>query len=209
MIEVRVGYNSQDLPIFVRMLDKNSDWNFYGGLQSLIPTALTMSIAGYPFVLPDMIGGNAYGNFPSNELYIRWLQVNALMPTLQFSITPWDFKESSQEVINITKSMLSLHEHYTPLLIKLAHNCVLTGEPILRPLWWVSPNDENTYSIDDEFLVGNDLLVAPITTDKARKRNIYLPSGDWKDHKGVVHKGGQTLKDFSVNLEELPYFERQ
>jgi len=168
-----------------------------------------MSIAGYPYMLPDMIGGNAYGNFPSKELYIRWLQLNALMPTLQFSITPWDFKESSQEVINVTKSMLKLHEQYTPLIIELAKNAVATGEPILRPLWWIAPNDENTYSIDDEFLVGNNLLVAPVTTDATRKRNIYLPAGEWTDHKGVVHKGGQTLKDFSVNLDELPYFTRK
>jgi alpha-glucosidase (family GH31 glycosyl hydrolase) len=208
MVEVRVGYNSQDLPIFVRMFDKLSRWGYDSGLKTLIPTALTMSIAGYSFVLPDMIGGNAYGNFPSKELYIRWLQVNALMPTLQFSITPWDFKESTQEVVNITKSMLKLHEKYTPLMIELAHNAVKTGEPILRPLWWIAPNDENTYSIDDEFLVGNDLLVAPVTTEKMLKRNIYLPSGNWKDHKGVEHKGGQTLKDFTVNLDELPYFVR-
>jgi alpha-glucosidase (family GH31 glycosyl hydrolase) len=50
------------------MLDKNSVWGYGDGLQTLIPTALMMSIAGYPFVLPDMIGGNAYGNFPSKEM---------------------------------------------------------------------------------------------------------------------------------------------
>ncbi|CAG2107528.1 unnamed protein product, partial [Medioppia subpectinata] len=74
MIETRAAYNSQHLPIFVRMLDKLSVWDYNGGLKTLIPTALMMSIGGYSFVLPDMIGGNAYGNFPSKELYIRWLQ---------------------------------------------------------------------------------------------------------------------------------------
>ncbi|XP_054161416.1 myogenesis-regulating glycosidase-like isoform X2 [Oppia nitens] len=208
MIETRVGYKTQHLPFFVRMLDKLSVWDYNGGLQTLIPTALMMSIGGYSFVLPDMIGGNAYGNFPSKELYIRWLQVNALMPTLQFSITPWDFKESSDEVIAITKAMLKLHEQYSPLIISLAKNAVKTGEPILRPLWWVTPEDTNTFAIDDEFLVGNDLLVAPVTHEKARQRNIYLPEGQWKDHRGVVHKGGQTLRDFKADLNELPYFNR-
>ena len=192
------------------MLDKQSVWDYSDGLQTLIPTALMMSIAGYPFVLPDMIGGNAYsGQFPSKELFIRWLQVNTFMPSIQFSITPWDYKDSAQEVINVTKAMLALHEQYSPLIIKLAENAVKTGEPIMRPLWWVAPNDNNTFAIDDEFLLGNDLLVAPVTTDETRKRNIYLPSGQWKDQRGVVHKGGQTLKDFSAELHELPYFLRQ
>jgi alpha-glucosidase (family GH31 glycosyl hydrolase) len=59
----------------------------------------------------------------------------------------------------------------------------------MRPLWWVAPNDTNTFAIDDQFLLGNDLMVAPVVTDNTGKRNIYLPSGQWKDHKGVVHKG--------------------
>jgi alpha-glucosidase (family GH31 glycosyl hydrolase) len=49
------------------------------------------------------------------------------MPSLQFSITPWDYKESSEEVINITKSMLKLHEQYSPLIISLAENAAKTG----------------------------------------------------------------------------------
>ena len=190
------------------MLDKLSDWTYNDGLKTLIPTALTMSIGGYPFVLPDMIGGNAYGNFPSKELYLRWLEINALMPTLQFSITPWDYKNATEEVLNVTKAMLKLHEQYSPLIIELAQNSVKTGEPIMRPLWWVSPNDANTYAVDDQFLVGNDLLVAPVTEENARKRNIYLPDGQWKDQKGATHKGPTNLKDYPADLHELPYFTR-
>ena len=191
------------------MLDKNSIWGYNNGLKTMIPTALMMSIAGYPYVLPDMIGGNAYGSFPSKDLFIRWLQVNTLMPALQFSIVPWDIKNSTQEVINITKSMLKLHEKYSPLIISLAQNAVKTGEPIMRPLWWLAPTDPNTFTIDDQFLLGNELLVAPVTTDNTRKRDIYLPLGEWVDHRGVAHKGPTTLKDFKVDLHELPYFTKK
>ena len=60
-IELRVGSRTQDLPVFVRMLDKDSFWTIEkNGLGSLVTTALTQSILGYPFILPDMIGGNAY-----------------------------------------------------------------------------------------------------------------------------------------------------
>lgn len=72
------------------MLDKLSHWGYDAGLKSMIPTALLFGILGYPFVLPDMIGGNAYGDWPTKELYIRWLQVNVFMPAIQFSIVPWD-----------------------------------------------------------------------------------------------------------------------
>ena len=51
-------------------------------------------LLGYPFVLPDMIGGNAYGGLPSEELFVRWTQANAFMPTLQFSLLPWQFGDT-------------------------------------------------------------------------------------------------------------------
>lgn len=93
-IEVRVGKRTQNVPVFVRMLDKDSKWTIDNGLQSLVTTLLQMNIAGYPFVLPDMIGGNVYGSDKvSKELFIRWLEANALMPSLQFSIVPWDFDD--------------------------------------------------------------------------------------------------------------------
>jgi alpha-glucosidase (family GH31 glycosyl hydrolase) len=76
------------------MLDKDSKWGYDNGLQSLIPTLLHFGIVGYPFVLPDMIGGNAYGDKPSAELYVRWMQANAFMPSVQFSIVPWDYDSS-------------------------------------------------------------------------------------------------------------------
>ena len=207
MVESRAAYHSQHLPNFIRIYDKYPTWDYQRGLRSLIPSALMMSIAGYPFVLPDMIGGNAYGNL-TKELYIRWVEVNALMPAIQFSILPWDYSEDTEEVVNVTKSMLALHEQYSPLIIQLAENAVKTGEPIMRPLWWVAPNDSNTFNIDDQFLVGNDLLVAPVTQESARNRDIYLPEGQWKDQKGNIHSGQQTLKDFPAALSELPFFRR-
>jgi alpha-glucosidase (family GH31 glycosyl hydrolase) len=72
------------------MLDKDSSWDYTNGLKSMIPSLLLFSVLGYPFALPDMIGGNAYGTWPSKELYLRWLGANIFMPSVQFSIVPWD-----------------------------------------------------------------------------------------------------------------------
>ena len=99
-IEVRVGWRSQKLPIFVRMLDKDTRWSWNNGLPTLITTMLQMNLNGYMFVLPDMIGGNGYvGNsfeetvLPPKEMFIRWLQANTFMPSLQYSFVPWDFND--------------------------------------------------------------------------------------------------------------------
>ncbi|XP_075235878.1 myogenesis-regulating glycosidase-like isoform X2 [Lycorma delicatula] len=96
LTEVRVGHNTQHYPIYIRMLDKDSKWNLQNGLQTVITTCLLLNLHGYSWVLPDMVGGNAYGSdVVTEELFIRWLQVNTFMPVIQFSITPWDFNNQN------------------------------------------------------------------------------------------------------------------
>lgn len=73
--EVRVGFRTQDLPVMTRMLDRRSTWGRKLGLRTLIPTALTLGVIGYPFVQADMIGGNDKSLKDIPELFIRWLQV--------------------------------------------------------------------------------------------------------------------------------------
>jgi len=76
------------------MIDRDSRWDFHLGLPTLITSLLQLNMVGYPFVLPDMIGGNGYhGLLPSKEIYIRWMQANVFMPVVQFSYTPWDFDQ--------------------------------------------------------------------------------------------------------------------
>lgn len=79
-IELRTGFNSQKHGNLVRLLDKDSNWSYDNGFKTMIPSCLTYSILGYPFILPDMIGGNAYNGKPDRELYLRWLALNSLLP---------------------------------------------------------------------------------------------------------------------------------
>lgn len=80
------------------MVDKDTYWGFNNGLATLVTTLLQMNLQGYSLVLPDMIGGNGYNDRPSKELFVRWLQANVFMPTLQYSFVPWDHDD---EVITI------------------------------------------------------------------------------------------------------------
>lgn len=92
-------FRTQDLPIFVRMVDRDSIWGINNGLQSIITTTLMMNLVGYPFVLPDMIGGNGYNlnheqaDLPTKELFFRWVEANAFLPSMQFSFAPWNFDD--------------------------------------------------------------------------------------------------------------------
>ena len=204
-LDVRVGARTQHLPIFVRMTDRKSTWSHAGGLRSVIPTALTFSILGYPFILPDIIGGGSDWK-PPRELYIRWVEANALLPCFQFSTPPWEYDD---DVITITRRMLHIHEQFADVITRLAEEATETGDPIVRPMWWNDFDDEETLAIDSQFLLGNDILVAPVLHEHATSRDIYLPSGTWHDHlRGDDLPGSQWLIQYNVELHELAYFTR-
>ncbi|XP_021175911.2 myogenesis-regulating glycosidase [Fundulus heteroclitus] len=212
--ELRVGYQSQNISCFFRIIDRDSVWGYELGLKSIIPTVLTISILGYQFVLPDMIGGNAYPNhtagwrnetdgLPDRELYIRWLELSAFMPAMQFSIPPWAY---DNEVVQIARTFSELHEsEVAPRVLELAGEVVSTGDPIIRPLWWIAKDDEAAFKIDSQFLIGDDLLVAPVLEPGKQERDIYLPAGHWKSKRGE-YKGPMHLTDYPVDLDEIAYF---
>lgn len=218
LVEVRVGYQSQNFPVFVRMMDKDSRWDENNGLRSLIPTALTFGILGYPFILPDMIGGNAYcedqvadcSAKPEKELYIRWLQATVFLPAMQFSIPPWDY---DNETVNIAKEMMSLRRNVSDAIIQSALEATQNGAPIIRPIWWMDPDDPVAQKIDSEFMVGDHYLVAPVLTtlqENQGKHMVYLPKGSWKEGFGSMKvitavDGGKWL-EYNVTLKDLPYF---
>ena len=147
MIEVRCGHQTQRQPIFVRMFDKDSRWYYDNGLKTMIPSALTQGILGYPYILPDMIGGNAYVEgaefhsavlLPDRELFIRWMQLTAYLPAMQFSIAPWQYEDEDEQagdgvsVVAVAREMVRIHEEeVTPLILKYAEEAISEG----RFLW--------------------------------------------------------------------------
>lgn len=88
------------------------------------------------------------------ELYIRWCELTAFMPAMQFSIAPWSFQDD--QITSITKFFINLHAEFVyPLMEDLIKS---KGTLINRPLWWINPRDENTHLIDDQFTIGDDYL---------------------------------------------------
>jgi alpha-glucosidase (family GH31 glycosyl hydrolase) len=155
-----------------------------------------------------MIGGNQYDNDRADkELLIRWAQASALMPLIQFSIGPWHFDE---QTVTAARKASQLHLRFAPLIIQLARQAPKTGEPILAPLWYQSPKDPSTHDITDQFMLGDDLLVAPVVQKGATVRDVYLPAGKWRDlENGKIVEGGAWLRKHPAPLEVLPVFVRQ
>jgi myogenesis-regulating glycosidase len=209
--EFRVSWLTQSRGLVQRLRDKGPNWSKEDGLNSLIPHGLTIGLIGYPFFCPDMIGGGLDGGFRNEEfmgmdpeLFIRWTQASALMPMMQFSYAPWHLDERSLEIV---KKYVDLHTDLGDYIYELALEAGREGTPIVRPLFFRNPEDPDTYTIPDQFMLGEKYLVAPVLTKGALSRDIYLPEGTWRDYwTGAVYRGKTKLTEFPAPIDLLPVF---
>ena len=173
LAEVRVGFYTQEQAVLVRLLNRTSTWGLDNGLQSVLTAVLSIGLGGYNFVIPNLIGGSGR-NKPSPELFIRWAQLNTFLPVMQFSISPWGYSNTTTEhILYLTQLHHSLRFH------QLAEETLETGFPIIRPLWWnaVKSNDSKTWTIFDQFFIGDGYMVAPILNPSITNREVYFPLG--------------------------------
>lgn len=205
--EVRCGWRGQSRGLLFREWDKWSRWGLDNGLHSVLTQALTLGVVGYPFVLPDMIGGNAYSQEqPDGELMARWTQLTALMPAMQFGIPPWLYGD---EVDAICRRYAKLHEALAPYLADLVAEVLRDGAPMVRPLAWAAPGDAAALTSDDQFLLGGRFMAAPVVRPGQRARDVYLPAGRWRDNwTGEEHEGPRLLPAVPAPLETMPLYER-
>ncbi|NXJ99108.1 SP15 protein, partial [Corythaixoides concolor] len=205
---ISAGARSSHLPLFVQMSPLRSDWS-HAGLRGVIPSVLHYSLLGYNFFIPDAVGGSLAGDTPGDEeLYVRWLQVVTFLPVMAFSTPPWLCCHAW--VLNLTRQCIQRHRDFVvPLLIKYSEEWLSLGHPIFRPVWWLSPTDPTAFTIEDEFLIGDEVLVAPITEKGQTWRDIYLPGEGhlWMDtNTARVFDGGTVLRNYSASLAEVPVF---
>lgn len=203
--EYRACWKMGGQPLVQRLHDKDHSWK---DLQMLIPDMIVEGLVGYTFSCPDMIGGGLLSAFEDNtkfnqDLVVRSAQCHALMPMMQFSVAPWRILD--KEHLEAVKKTVECRQKFVPLILKLAKESAKTGEPILKNLEYVFPN-QGFAEIVDQFMLGNDLLVAPMV-GPGNERNVILPKGKWKADDGKVYKGGESVV-IGVPLNRLPYFEK-
>ena len=206
--EFRACFRCAGLPLVQRLHDKAHAWEH--GVAALVPDTVTQSILGYAYVCPDMIGGGSFVDFLpgsttfDDELLIRYCEAAALMPMMQFSLAPW--RVLDKEKYDIILKMSDLHVEFAPKIIALAKEAAKTGEPIVRSLEYCFPHNGFEKCFDC-FMLGDDVLVAPVCEKGATVRTLRLPEGEWMDDCGVVHVGGGEVT-VDAPLDRLPYFKK-
>ncbi len=186
--------------------DTNSTWE---SLALSIPMFQTLGLSGEPFVGSDVGGFIGRGN---GELLVRSYQVSFLAPFCRnhkvidgYDQEPWRFGKYYEDII---RKYLKLRYALLPFLYTTLEEAHRTGVPLFRPLVLNYQDDANTYNIDDEFMIGEDLLLAPILSPGQTGRLVYLPKGSWFDYwTGKKYLGG-TMVRVEAPLETVPMFVR-
>jgi alpha-glucosidase (family GH31 glycosyl hydrolase) len=204
--EYRAAWRCGGQPLAQRLRDKDHRWE---ALRDLIPGILAQGLMGHAFTCPDMIGGGLVSSFADPdrfdpELVVRSAQVHALMPMMQFSVAPWRVLEPAMNAHCLAAARL--HVQHADRILEQAKRAAATGEPIVRPLAWTWP--EGGYEpVQDQFMLGDDLLVAPVVARGARRRAVEIPPGRWRADDGSTLEG-PTRIEVEAPLDRLPHFER-
>lgn len=186
--------------------DVSSEWDH---LRLTIPKLLNLGMSGVPFTGPD-VGG--FRGDTNAELLTRWTQAACLMPFFRNHSAidtvrqePWAFGEP---YLSHIRAAIELRYRLMPYLYAVAAQAVEYGYPMVRPLASVSPAEEALWEVDDAFMLGDALLVAPVLTEGATRRDVRLPLGVWYDYwtgKSVVGGGRRPVE---APLDHLPLFVR-
>jgi len=210
----RSGFaGTQRYSIFPWSGDVRRSWS---GLRAQLQVMLGMSMSGIPYAHGDA-GGFAGGD-GDNELYIRWLEFAAYTPifrphgTALFDVDTSVFSFPSEPALldspynSIARSIVQKRYQLLPYNYTLAWRQARYGEPLVRPLYYQFPTDTTAVHTEDEFMWGNDILVAPVIEKDLTTRKVYLPAGKWYDEKnGTLLEGSQTI-ECDVTRFHIPRF---
>ncbi len=183
-------------------------------LRASIRAVLSLGVSGLPFVGSD-VGG--FVGYPSAELYTRWLEAGVFHPffwthTLdkERTLDPWAFGHDYE---SINRRSIELRYRLLLYFYNAFYQETQTGLPIMRPLLLDDPADEKSMDPtpsgqNNEFLFGDDLLVAPVVTEGEFKRRVYLPKGTWFDFGSDEAYVGPMTMTVDAPLDRIPMFVR-
>jgi alpha-D-xyloside xylohydrolase len=208
--------------------DINSTW---ADFANQITAGIHMGIAGIPWFTTD-IGGFHNGDIQDpafRELLIRWFQFGAFTPVMRLhgdrrpvehihaadgtlrlasgaDNEIWSFGD---DVYHVLAGYIEVREKLRPYLRKAMRDAHENGQPVMRAMFHEFPLDQNAWDCDDQYLLGPDLLIAPIIEAGATSRNVCLPAGATWTHiwSGKTFEGGQVVT-VDAPIEEIPVFSR-
>jgi alpha-glucosidase len=191
-IITRAGYAGVQRYATIWTGDNSATWPH---LRISLPMILGLGLSGIPFAGSD-IGG--FVGAPGAELYSRWLESAALVPFMRTHAEfgsprrePWSYGPTYERA---NRAAIRLRYKMLPALYTAYFQHTQTGSPVARPIFWNALDDTAAMSIDNEYLLGDHILVAPVLDSGARSRTVYLPAGKWyRLGDGVAYDGGRAI----------------
>jgi alpha-glucosidase len=186
--------------------DNLSTWDH---LRLSITMTLNSGLSGIAFTGPDTGG---FGGNPEPELFVRWLQLSSLLPFFRVHSSkktrdqePWSFGQPYED---LARTAIERRYQLLPYLYSLFAQCSQNGWPIVRPVFMADPSDARLRSVEDAYMLGDWLYVAPVLDKGATARDVVLPRGGWYDfNTGRFIEGGGTIH-VEAPLDTLPIFAR-
>lgn len=187
-------------------------WNgdnqsLYAHLETSLPQIASMNLSNFVFNGVD-IGG--FGNECTKELLIRWVEANCFSLFFRNHSTinsrfqePFAFDE---ECLNIYRKYLKLHYKFIPYLYTLLHDNYVQGTPVIAPMFYYNHEDLNCLRINDQVMIGENMILSPILQQGKTHRSVYLPKGNWINYfTNQKFKGGK-FYDIELNIDQLGLF---
>ncbi len=204
MNHTREGYAGIQRYPFIFAGDWPSEWQYF---EPVIKAGLNIGLSGVSNWAHCMGG---FEHVADPELYIRWTQFGLLSPIAHlFGMEHPNYKEPwayGDEALANFKKYDEMRYRLAPYLYSAMYENHLTGKPLMRALVLEYQDDPNVYSITDQYLLGNDIMVCPVVTKGAKTRTVYLTEGNWINYWTGKKHSGKSYVNVLCPLDELPIF---
>lgn len=190
--------------------DQEADFSPHDGLPTVVPGMLNLSLSGIPYVTHDIAGFS--GGPSTKELFQRWTELGAFTPIMRThegdnKLENWSW-EKDEETTAHFRRFAKVHLALAEEMQQIASEAAASSLPMVRHLILEFPDDPGSRGISDQFLLGSDLLVAPVLTQGATSREVYLPPGSWFHvWTGEEYAGGQRVT-VAAPIGSPPVFSR-
>lgn len=182
----------------------------FTGLRYTVADGIRAGLIGFSHWTSDTGGYVRGGNEPTEELWARWMHHSSFTPEFVIMIgtghTPW-YSPYTERLVSILKQTANLHHDLIPFIKSYTYQATQNGVPVMRALFLEYPEDDNTYTISDEYFFGEEFLVAPMVNEGG-SRTVYFPKGaNYLEYynKTAVYTGGSTT-EVQLELEYSPVY---
>lgn len=175
--------------------EMNSSWGATDGLPAALNASLSLGVSGIGLNVSEVGGSVSVMSERTKELFLRWLEWTAFTPVMYLvegNPKSWQF-DSDEDTLKQFSRMVSIHTALAPFLRTCVRECASDGMPVLRPMILSFPEQKELAGLNNQYMLGDEMLVAPVLRKKQTERTLTLPEGYWVHlWTGRQYIGGET-----------------